>query len=139
MRSLQRTARRHLGSGWAFPVRVGPRGGLEYSEGEKNIEESIWILLGTAIGERIMRPELGCGVHDLVFAPNGSTSHADVQGRIRRTLTTHEPRIDLTAVRVEADPDRAELLLIRVDYRVRANNANGNVVYPFFLREGQGL
>lgn len=139
MRPPPQTARRHLGKGWAFPLRVGPLGSLEYSEGEKNVEESIWILLGTALGERVMRPAFGCGLFELVFAANNPATHTDVQERVRRALTEHEPRIDVSSVRVQADPQRPELLLIQLDYRVRSNNATGNLVYPFFLQEGEGL
>ncbi|MBZ0116957.1 MAG: GPW/gp25 family protein [Sandaracinaceae bacterium] len=132
------SARRHLGRGWAFPIRVGPRGGLEWSEGDKSVQESLFLLLGTAPGERIHRPELGCGIHDLVFAPNNPATRAEIQRRIRRSILRYEPRIDLGRVDVTPDPERPEVLLIRIDYRIRGHNARGNVVYPFFLREGEG-
>lgn len=133
------TARRHLGKGWAFPVRIGPDGALEYSEGEANVQESIWILLGTALGERVMRPELGCGMYELVFAPNGVATRVAVQARVHQALTRYEQRIAVLSVEVDAEAERPEVLMIRIDYRIRSNNARGNVVYPFFLREGEGL
>lgn len=133
------TARRHLGRGWAFPVRIGPGGGFETSEGEKSVQESLWILLGTAPGERVHRPELGCGIHDLVFAPNNPATRSELQRRVRRAVTRFEPRIDLVRVDVTEDAERPEVLLVRIDYRIRGHNAVGNVVYPFFLREGGDL
>ena len=139
MSRVQPTARRHLGQGWAFPVRVGQDGAIEYSAGEKNVQESIWILLGTALGERVMRPSVGCGVFDLVFAPNNVATRAEMQARVRQALIRHEQRINVLAVQVDSEPERPEVLLIRVDYQIRSNNARGNVVYPFFLREGEGL
>jgi phage baseplate assembly protein W len=127
-----------LGTGWSFPVRVNPHGGLSYSRGEADIEQAIWIILATAPGERPMRPEFGCGIHDLVFAPNNPATRGGIADDVRRSLTRFEPRIDLAAVRVEATPDAPERLLIRVDYRIRATNAHHSLVYPFYLREGRG-
>lgn len=132
------TSRDFLGTGWAFPVRVNPHGGLSYARGEADIEQAIWIILGTAPGERPMRPDFGCGIHDLVFAPNNPATRGAVAGDVRRALTRYEPRIDLTEVRVEATADAPERLLIKVDYRVRATNAHHSLVYPFYLREGGG-
>ena len=130
--------REHLGTGWAFPIRVNPRGGLDYSRGERDVEEAIWILLGTAPGERVMRPDFGCGIHDEVFAANGPATRGAIADRVRRALTRYEPRIDVARVRVDAAAGEPEKLLIRVDYRVRATNASHNLVYPFYVTEGSG-
>jgi phage baseplate assembly protein W len=130
--------REHLGSGWRFPVRIGPRGGLVFSRGEADVEEAIWILLGTAPGERAMRPELGCGIHDYVFAPNSPATRGSIAHEVRVCLTRYEPRIEVETVRVEAPPEEPEKLLIRIDYRVRSTNASHNLVYPFYIREGAG-
>ncbi len=127
-----------LGTGWRFPIRVGPRGGLEVSRGERDVEEAIWILLGTAPGERLMRPAFGCGIHDQVFAVNGPATRGAIAGQVRRALTRYEPRIDVVEVRVEAAAGEPEKMLIRVDYRVRATNASHNLVYPFYVTEGAG-
>lgn len=135
---MQRATREHLGVGWKFPIRVNPRGGLSFVGGEADIEEAIRIVLGTAPGERPMRPEFGCGIHDLVFAPNTPATRGGVAQQVRVALTRFEPRIDLEDVRVDAAPEEPEKLLIRVDYRVRATNASHNLVYPFYIREGTG-
>lgn len=127
-----------LGTGWSFPVRVNPRGGLSFSSGEADVEEAIWILLGTAPGERPMRPGFGCGIHDLVFAPNSPATRGAVAAQVRQALTRFEPRIDLDEVRVEATPEAPERMLIRVDYRVRSTNAAHSLVYPFYVSEGRG-
>jgi uncharacterized protein len=131
-------ARKFLGTGWRFPIRVDERGGLAFSSFEQNVQEAIWIVLATAPGERQMRPRFGCGMHDLVFAPNNPTTRADVAQRVREALTEFEPRIAVLDVRVEAPPGDEARLLIRVDYRIRSNNAFHNLVFPFFLREGAG-
>jgi phage baseplate assembly protein W len=125
-----------LGTGWAFPIRPGTQGRLHYESDEGKIRQSIWIILGTASGERVMRPEFGCGIHDLVFEANTPMLHGLLRVKVREALTRWEPRIDVMEVEVEAPPDRSNLLAIRIVYRIRANNAFFNLVYPFFLNEG---
>lgn len=127
-----------LGRGWNFPVKPGAHGRLVFVGGEEKIRQSIWLILSTAPGERQMRPEFGCGIHDLVFEPNTTALHGLVQTRVRESLTRFEPRIDVTDVRVETPPEARNYLLIRVDYRIRSNNAFYNLVYPFFINEGAG-
>jgi phage baseplate assembly protein W len=125
-----------LGQGWAFPVRVNARGGLDWSAGAKSIEEAIWIILETPRRSRIMEPEFGCGLHDYVFAPNSANTRAVIAAEVRAALVRWEPRVDVLAVNVEPQVDAQNTLLIEVDYRTRANNAVRNLVYPFFLNEG---
>lgn len=125
-----------LGRGWRFPVR--PRGGqLELLDGDEKIEQSIWLILSTKPGERVMREDFGCGIHELVFQANTSTLRALVQARVIEALRKWEPRIDLGEVMVESppDPQNRNLLTITVNYRIRTNNAQNNLVYPFFLNE----
>ncbi|MGK6353920.1 GPW/gp25 family protein [Sphingomonas sp. DT-207] len=126
-----------LGRGLKFPIRVNGRGGLSWSEGEESIAEAIWIILSTPRRSRVMEPEFGCGAHDYVFAPNNATTRAMVQSEVLRALVRYEPRIDVLAVRATAQADVPELLLVEIDYRVRANNAAHNIVYPFYLNEGR--
>jgi phage baseplate assembly protein W len=125
-----------LGQGWAFPVRVNARGGLDWSAGAQSIEEAIWIILATPRRSRIMEPEFGCGLHDYVFAPNNANTRAIIASQVRAALIRWEPRIDVLAVKAEPQLDAQNTLLIEVDYRIRANNAVRNLVYPFFLNEG---
>jgi uncharacterized protein len=130
--------RAYLGTGWKFPIRVNPSGNLQWSVGEQSVQEAIWIILGTALGERQMLPSFGCGIHDLVFAPNNSTTQTNVSHLVKQALSQGEPRIDVLDVTVSAGPDEASMLLIRVDYRIRSNNAMSNMVYPFYVTEGTG-
>jgi len=125
-----------LGRGWAFPVRVTASGGLAWSEGGQSIEEAIWIIVDTPRRSRIMEPEFGCGLHDYVFAPNNANTRAVIAAEVRSALIRWEPRIDVLAVRAQPQLDAANILLIEVDYRIRANNAVRNIVYPFYLNEG---
>jgi phage baseplate assembly protein W len=127
---------RIIGQGMAFPVKPGLAGRLELVGGDDKIRQSIAIILGTAVGERVMRPDFGCGIHDLVFQANTALLRNALQDKVKRALTRWEPRIDVLDVRAETDPDTRNYLLIRIDYRVRADNAFFNLVYPFFLNEG---
>ncbi len=125
-----------LGQGWRFPVRVNARGGLDWSSGEAAIQEAIWIILATPRRSRIMSPAFGCGIHDYVFAPNNPATRAAMVDEVRSALIRWEPRIDVLRVTAAAPPDTNDTLLLAVDYRIRANNAAGNIVYPFYLNEG---
>lgn len=125
-----------LGRGWAFPVLPTRTGNIALVTGPQAIEQGIAIVLGTSAGERVMRPEFGCGIWELVMEPNTAQLHGRVQVRVREALTRWEPRIDVLDVRVESPAEQKNVLLIRIDYRIRANNAAYNLVYPFFLQEG---
>lgn len=128
-------AREFLGAGWKFPIRVNARGGLSLSRAEQDIEEAIWIILATAKGERVMEPEFGCGMHDYVFAPNDPATRGAIAYEVQTALAEYEPRVEAGVPRVEASPEAANRLLIRIDYRVRSNNEKRNLVYPFYLQE----
>jgi Bacteriophage baseplate protein W len=134
----------YLGRGPAFPVAVSD-GALPLHAGEAKIQESIWLILATAPGERMMRPDFGCGIHELLFAANTAQTRALAVQRVKAALTRWEPRIDVLSVdaTVPDDPgsglaDQRNVLLITISYRIRANNAVFNLVYPFYLTEGAG-
>jgi uncharacterized protein len=129
--------RKFLGTGWKFPVRITPGGGFAYSSGEDSVRAAIWIILDTARGERQMLPRFGCGIHDLVFAPDNPATQGSIAHLVKDALTEWEPRIDVLDVNVSSTPGNENTMLIRVDYRVRSNNAFGNLVYPFYLAEGK--
>ncbi len=125
-----------VGRGWPFPVRPTPNGRIPFSAGEQKIRQSIWIILSTAPGERQMLPDFGCGIHDLVFQPNTASLRGLVREHIREALVRYEPRIDVLGVQVTSSGALNNRLDIAIDYRLRANNAFYNLVYPFFLQEG---
>ncbi|HWP92873.1 MAG TPA: GPW/gp25 family protein [Thermodesulfobacteriota bacterium] len=130
-------AKEFLGRGWKFPVSVDAKTGrISMSEYEQDIRESIWIILSTAKGERVMRPDFGCGIHDLVFAPINNTTVNLVENTVREALTLWEPRIELIKVEVSAEESAQGKLLVGIDYRVRVTNNRFNLVYPFYLKEG---
>ena len=124
------------GAGLAFPLAVTPQGRLATADGTDKIEQSMWLILSTALRERVMRPSYGCGIHDLVFAPNSPQSIGTIVDQLRRALVAQEPRIDVLNVTGETPPGEPNLLLLRIDYRIRENNALTNMVYPFFVTEG---
>ena len=122
-----------LGSGWSFPMRVNGRGGISLSRHDQDVEEAIRIILSTARGERKMRPEFGCGIHELIFAPNNATTGSLATYHVTQALEQWEPRIELLDVRVDSDQADGGLLLISLRYRLRATNDVRNLVYPFYL------
>lgn len=128
--------REYLGIGWKFPLQVTPAGKIARAGAEQRIEESIYLILSTARGERVMLPGFGCGIHDLVFALDNASTPARVVQAVRKALTDSEPRIDVLDLQADPAPAEPNLLLIRVSYRIRSNNAIGNLVYPFYITEG---
>ncbi len=122
-----------LGVGWRFPVVLNERGRVADAEHEESIRQAIWIVLATAPGERAMRPDFGCGIHDLVFAVNSAATASRAASEVRRALIRWEPRIDLLDVRAAEDGAEPNRLAIEIDYRVRSTNNRFNLVYPFYL------
>lgn len=125
-------ARSFLGRGWRFPVQLDDAGMIGCAEYEDSVRQSIWIILGTAKGERVMRPDFGCGIYDLVFEVNSAATAAKVSHAVREALLFFEPRIDVIDVAVRPD-GAGEVMLISIDYEVRATDNVFNLVYPFYL------
>lgn len=125
-----------LGVGWAFPPQADDAGDVETVAYEEDIRQSIQIVLGTVPGERLMRPDFGAGLSALLFEPMNTTTIALAQHRVEEALIAWEPRIDQLTVEVTAEPPQGRLL-IDIHYRVRATNTFYNLVYPFYLLEGQ--
>ena len=122
-----------IGSGLAFPLAVDRRGSIALARDEQDIDQAIQLILGTAPGERPMRPEFGCGVHDFVFDSIDANTIGQMEGEIRDALDHWEPRIEVVDVDFDLDGvDRGELL-INIGYRLRATNHLRNLVYPFYV------
>lgn len=126
------TLLRFLGRGWSFPVRPAQHGGLALAEGPLKVEHSIWIILDTEPGERIMRPAFGCGLRRFLMEPNTVATRALLQREVEAALTTWEPRIALRSVRCDPGDDPA-LVLIQIAYTHVRDGRPGNLVYPFYL------
>jgi phage baseplate assembly protein W len=130
---VMETEKAILGTGWAFPLRIDGRGGMALSQHENDIEESIFIILGTAKGERRMRPDFGCEIHDLVFAPNNANTWGLAAYYVEDALGWWEPRIEVMGIDTQLDPDDSGKLLITIYYRIKSTNDERNLVYPFYL------
>lgn len=127
-----------IGSGIAFPMRVSTTGGIALVSEHREIEEAIRLILSTAYGERPMRPEFGCGIHDLVFAPADATTAGQIAYEVRLSLSRWEPRIDVEEVVVSIDEADASVLYIDIAYEVRGTNDPRNLVFPFYVIPTEG-
>ena len=111
---------------------TGRGGHIQMADSTDSIRQAIWIILATVPGERVMRPDFGCGIHRLVFAVNEVATRTRVAEEVRQALILWEPRIEILDVSVETK-GRGELLLINIEYRVRTTNNLFNMVFPFYL------
>ncbi len=123
-----------LGKGLRFPVSVNLNGGVSSSVLEENVRQSIFIILGTAPGERINRPEFGCRIHDLMFAPNNDITAARAEVYCEEAIYKYEPRIEKLICRALPNPDQANRLDIRIEYVIAGKHDKRNLVFPFYLR-----
>jgi len=121
-----------IGRGWSYPLGTSATGGIALSSGDDEISESIRLILGTAPGERPMRPDFGCAVHDLVFAAVDANFAGQVAYEVRASLLRWEPRIEVVDVTVTLDDERDGVVLIGIDYTLRTTNDRRNLVFPFY-------
>lgn len=127
-------AKDYLGQGLAFPLQLNARGGLALAAGERDIEQSLRIILETLPGERVMRPEFGCRAKELLFAPRNAATESLLIEYVQQALGRWEPRIELLEVAVaddDAGPDGAWLVTVR--YRLKDTHDERSLVYPFFI------
>jgi phage baseplate assembly protein W len=122
-----------IGSGLAFPLQVDRRGGIALARDEQDIDQAIELILGTAPGERPMRPEFGCGVHDFVFDTIDAGTVGRMEEAIRSALSRWEPRIEVRSVDFDLTHAVEGLLTIDIGFTVRATNTDRNLVYPFYV------
>jgi phage baseplate assembly protein W len=123
-----------VGSGWAaFPMRTDPTGAIALVSREQELEEAMRVVMATAPGERPMRPEFGCGIHDYVFAPADATTAGLIAYEVRASLLRWEPRVEIKDVDVRPDPDDPSTMLIEIKYTVKDTNDPRNLVFPFYV------
>lgn len=128
-----------LGRGFRFPIQVDDiTGKMQTSSYEDDIKEAIYIILMTRKGERVMKPEFGCGVHDYAFATMDYTTLSLMEREVRDALTIWEPRIRDLEVNIVEDDKRDGCVLIDINYVVRSTNNPYNLVFPFYMNEGFG-
>ena len=128
-----------IGSGLAFPLQVDRRGGIALARDETDIEQAIELILATAPGERPMRPEFGCGVHDFVFDTVDATTIGKMELAIREALDRWEPRVIVETVEFDLDEIADGRLIIDIGYRIRVTNTIRNLVYPFYVIPAEEL
>lgn len=129
--------RSFLGRGWAFPPRFDlVSRTVAMVESERDIAESLAILLRTRPGERVMQPTYGCGLHSIVFETISEGLITEIRDRIERAILFFEPRVEVGRIAVGAERSVEGVLDISIDYRVRSTNTRNNIVYPFYFREG---
>ncbi len=125
-----------LGVGWKFPVTVDS-GKIAMSKYEDDIREAIWLILSTAKGERIMHPDFGCEIHDMVFQTVNVVTLSSIEMAVREALTLHEPRIKVMRIDVSSEEALEGKLVINIDYCVKTTDNQFNIVYPFDISEGK--
>lgn len=117
-------------------MRVGPGGAPELVDGVEAVRQAVLLLLSTTPGERVMRPDYGCDLHRLLFAPNDDTTAGLAIHYVRRALERWEPRIAVLRVDANRNPDQPGVLEVSVDYKVRAAQRRDQVVVALQLHEG---
>lgn len=129
-----------LGRGWSFPPEFNRASrSVGMLENEEDIESSLNILLSTRLGERIMLPDYGCNLDEMVFEAMNLTMRTYIKDLIEHAILYHEPRIELEKLEIDTEREIEGLLLIIIDYRVRTTNSRFNFVYPYYKNEGTNL
>lgn len=129
-------AKEFSGKGLKFPIKADNRGGMALSQYEEKIRESIMIILGTAKGERVMRPDFGCDIHDFTFSIINTSTLTMIKSAVREALLLWEPRIEVLDAETITERISDGILHISVDYKIRTTNTEFNLVYPFYLKPG---
>lgn len=128
-----------LGRGWSFPPAFIRGGGVEMLEGEDDIQSSLKILLSTRVGERVMQLEYGCNTDAMMFESITTGFQTFMQNQVKNAILLFEPRVDLISVDLLAQNAVDGLVLISIEYVVRTTNSRSNLVFPFYLNEGNNL
>ncbi len=123
-----------LGKGLRFPVSINLNGGVSSSALEENVRQSIFVILGTAPGERLARPQFGCQIHDLMFAPNNDLTAARAEVYCEEAIYKFEPRVAKVKAMARANPDEPNRLDIRIEDVIAGKNDTRNLVFPFYLK-----
>jgi hypothetical protein len=129
-----------VGRGWAFPVNLDERDRITLVEKDEEIKQAIFIILNTAPGERVMRPEFGCSIHELLFWPANNHTAAIAERFVTEALKRWEPRIDLKQVRAYPynpegghHPTEPGMIVIEIDYQIKTQHDVRSLVYPFYV------
>jgi len=137
MEKKPKTGREFLGQGIAYPFTVNSENKFLMNSYDSQVMQSILLIMRTAKGERIMRPEFGAGLNKMVFEPNNPATIAILGHEVRDALTKFEPRIDIVNIKVKSDGNSNERINIHLEYKVRRTDTMFNLVYPFYLERGE--
>jgi hypothetical protein len=128
-----------IGKGWSFPpefIKGGDAGEIVMTEGKEDIDSSLYILLNTAFGERVMRPEYGCDLRRFLFDPINAKMEAYINKIVEEAILYFEPRIRPEKVKVDTEDGKLE---ITVEYTIKTTNSRSNYVFPFYIKEGSSI
>lgn len=129
-----------LGEGWSFPPHFDKKTrGVVMTTDIEDINSSLHILLSTRLGERIMIPEYGCNLEELLFQPLDITLKTYIKDLIKTAILYHEPRIDAKKISLDTSQELEGMVQIEIEYIVRITNSRGNMVFPFYKKEGTEL
>jgi phage baseplate assembly protein W len=126
-----------IGRGWAFPFDVNSRGGIAMVGGDEEIRQAIIMIVRTRRGGRVMRPEFGCRIWELLFAPNNAATWTLAEHHVREALGMWEPRIEVESVRALPSPDDPAVVEVEVEYQVKPTHDARSLVFPFYLIPGE--
>ena len=129
------TFRELIGRGWAFPITLDSRGAVALTNEENELIQAVYVILSTAPGERVMRPDFGCRIHEYLFDPANAATAAAVEEAVREALGRWEPRILLNEVTVTPSPETFGMLMIALRFTVKATREETSLVYPFYLMQ----
>ena len=126
-----------VGAGWAFPLEIDPTGAFMLVTDDREIQQAIRLIIGTAYGERPMRPDFGCAIHDFVFAEASAATAGQISTAVRASLQRWEPRIAIDGIDVAVDDNDRSLFYIDVRYHIKNTNDPRNLVFPFYTIPGE--
>ena len=124
-----------VGSGFSFPMGIDASGATAVTSDDDNIRQSMMVILGTAPGERLMRPNFGCAIHDILFEPNTTVTATKIEYEVKRSLQEFEPRVGDIEVHAMPDSSEPSRMNVNISYTIRKTNTKANLVYPFYLRK----
>ena len=122
-----------VGRGWSFPPQLNDRNRVSTVDYDANIRRSIYIIVNTVPGERVMRPDFGCRIHELIFDPTNQETAATAERYVREALTRWEPRIKIQQLLVTPGATERGELMVRISYQIKANYDAHSLVFPFYL------
>jgi len=129
-----------LGRGWSFPPEFDRQAGeVRMTEDEQDIDASLRILLGTTAGERLLHPKYGLNMQQYLFEPLNTSMQTLLKDAVKTNLLVYEPRIAVESLALDVSNQMAGYIVFIIDYRIRATNSRFNLVYPYYLNDGNEI